>query len=43
MPEFYWWKIARSTFMWPDLILEKAGCVVEIANGTYHCHDSGCF
>ena len=26
-----------------QLILEKAGCVVEIANGTYHCHDSGCF
>ena len=25
-----------------QLILE-AGCVVEIANGTYHCHDSGCF
>ena len=26
-----------------QLILEKDGCVVEIANGTYHCHDSGCF
>lgn len=26
-----------------QLILEKAGCVVEIANGTYHCHGSGCF
>lgn len=26
-----------------QLILEKAGCVVEIANGTYHCHDSVCF
>ena len=26
-----------------QLILEKAGCVVEIANGTYHCHDIGCF
>lgn len=25
-----------------QLILEKAGCVVEIANGAYHCHDSGC-
>ena len=24
-----------------QLILEKAGCVVEIANGAYHCHDSG--
>ena len=23
-----------------QLILEKAGCVVEIANGTYHCHDN---
>ena len=26
-----------------QLILKKAGCVVEIANGTHHCHDSGCF
>ena len=36
-------ELGKGTEFIVDLYVPLAEAEVEIANGTYHCHDSGCF
>ena len=36
-------ELGKGTEFIVDLYVPLAEAKVEIANGTYHCHDSGCF